>query len=133
MDDAWQAVAQDLHGGHHVQPEDGQVVEVIPAEGLRSQVGMQAAEALETTCPLANARERRDLQAFGVAHDDRFDRPVAADQDPNLAFEFAGEFGEVPRQLLRDDALGGKATTIEVFQLSDLSWLQSREIAMDTR
>jgi hypothetical protein len=40
-----------------------------------------------------------------------------------LTFDFVRQFGEIARQLLRDDAVGREATTIEVFKASKLAWL----------
>jgi hypothetical protein len=48
---------------------------------------------------------------------------MAADQEPNLAFDFTREFGEIARQLLGDDAFRRETTTIEMFKASKLAWL----------
>jgi len=58
---------------------------------------------------------------------------MTVDQEPNLTFDFEGEFGEVTRQLLRDDALRRKATPIQVFETPELPRLQTRDKPMDTR
>jgi hypothetical protein len=48
---------------------------------------------------------------------------MAADQEPNLAFDFIREFSEVARQLLGDDAFWREATTIQMFEAAKLAWL----------
>jgi hypothetical protein len=58
---------------------------------------------------------------------------MAVDQKPDLTFDFAGELGEVTRQLLGDDALGREATPIQMFETPELPRLQTRDKAMDTR
>jgi hypothetical protein len=77
---ARQAIGVHLDGDHHVEAENGQIVEVIFAERLGAEVGMQAAQALQATHPLTNALQRWDLQTSGVADHDGFDCAMAADQ-----------------------------------------------------
>jgi hypothetical protein len=48
---------------------------------------------------------------------------MAADQQPNLAFDFTGELCEVARQLLGDDAFRRESTAIQMFEASKLAWL----------
>jgi hypothetical protein len=123
VDQPWKAISLDLDGHHHVQTENSQVVEVIPVERLGAEMGMHTAQALKATDALADTFKRRDLEAFGIAHHDRFDRAMAADQQSNLAFDFMREFAEIARQLLRDDAFWREATPIQVFEASKLVWL----------
>jgi hypothetical protein len=86
-------------------------------------MGMDAAQTLEATDALTDAFQRGDLEAPGIAHHDRFDAAMAADQQPNLALDFTREFGEVARQLLGDDAFRRESTTIQMFEASKLAWL----------
>ena len=48
---------------------------------------------------------------------------MAADQESNLAFDFARELGEVARHFLRDDAIGRETTAIQMFEAAKLAWL----------
>ena len=84
---------------------------------------MHTAQPLEATQPLTDAFKRRDLETPGIAHHDRFDGAMAADQQSNLAFDFAREFGEVARQFLRDDAFWRETTAVQMFEASKLAWL----------
>ena len=58
---------------------------------------------------------------------------MAADQKTDLAFDFTRQFGEVARQLLGDDAFRREATTVQVLEAPELSRLQSRDMAVNTR
>ena len=50
-----------------------------------------------------------------------------------MTLDFTGEFGEVARQLLGDDAFRREATTVQMFEAPELSRLQSRGMAINTR
>jgi hypothetical protein len=113
----------DLDGHHHIQAQNGEVIEVIFVERLGAKVSMYAAQTLQATEALTDTFKRWDLEAFGITHHDRFDGPMTADQNPYLAFDFTRELGEVARQLLGDDAFRRETTTIEMFEASKLAWL----------
>ena len=70
VDHARQAVSLNLDGHHHIQAQDGEVIEVILVERLGAEVGMDTAQALEATDALTNAFQGRDLEASGIAHHD---------------------------------------------------------------
>jgi hypothetical protein len=123
MDHARQAVGLDLDRDHHIQTENGEVIKVVLVERLGTEVGMHTAQSLETTHTLTDAFKRWDLETPGIAHHDRFDGAMAADQKSDLAFDFAREFGEVARQFLRDDAFWRETTAIQMFEASKLAWL----------
>jgi hypothetical protein len=84
---------------------------------------VHTAQALQSTDPLTDAFKGWDFEASGIAHHDRFDGAVTADQDTDLTFNFMGEFAEVARQLLGDDAIWRETTTIEMFEASKLTRL----------
>jgi hypothetical protein len=113
----------DFDGHHHIQAQNGEVVEVILVERLGAQMGMDAAQSLEATEALTDTLQWRDLEAPGIAHHDRFDAAMAADQKPNLTFDFTRKFSEVARQLLGDDAFRRETTTIQMFKATKLAWL----------
>jgi hypothetical protein len=112
-----------LDGHHHVQTQNGEVVEVISIERLGAEMGMDTAQPLQPTDALTDAFQGRNLEAPGIAHHDRFDGAMAADQESNLAFDFTREFGKVARQLLGDDAFRRETTAIQMFEASKLAWL----------
>ena len=123
VDHARQAIGLDFDGHHHIQAQNGKVVEVILVERLGAQMGMDAAQSLEATDALTDTLQWRDLEAPGIAHHDRFDAAMAADQKPNLTFDFTRELGEVARQLLGDDAFRRETTTIQMFKATKLARL----------
>ena len=73
---------------------------------------MHTTKTLQAADALTDTFQRWDLEAFGITHHDRFDGAMATDQQSDLAFDFTRKLGEIPRQLLRDDAFGRKSTTI---------------------
>jgi hypothetical protein len=84
---------------------------------------MHTAQALQPTDALADTLQWWDLYASGIAHHDRFDGAMAADQKPDLAFDFTRELGEVARYLLRDNTFRRETTAIQMFEASKLAWL----------
>jgi hypothetical protein len=123
VDHARQAVGLNLDRHHHIQAQNGEVVEVIPIERLGVEVGMHTTQTLQATDALADTFKRWDLKAFRITHHDRFDSAMAADQEPNLAFDFTRKFGEVARQLLGDDAFRRETTAIQMFKAAKLARL----------
>ena len=84
---------------------------------------MHTTQPLEPADPLPDPFKRRNLEALRITHHDRFNGAMTADQQSNLAFDFMREFGEIARQLLRDDAFRRETATIEMFEASKLAWL----------
>jgi hypothetical protein len=78
---------------------------------------------LEATKALTDTLQRRDLEAPGIAYHDRFDTAMAADQKPNLTFDFTRKFGKVARQFLGDDAFRRETTAIQMFKAAKLARL----------
>jgi hypothetical protein len=123
MDHPWQAIGLDFDSHHHIQAQNGQVVEVILIERLGTQMGMDAAQTLEAAEALTDTLQWRDLEAPGVPHHDRFDAAMAADQQPDLTLNFTRKFAEVARQLLGDDAFRRETTAIQMFKAAKLARL----------
>jgi hypothetical protein len=59
-------------------------------------------------------------------------RPGPIDQHADLAPDFASELGQLPRELVRDQAIGGDVAPEEAFERADLARLQPMGIAEDT-
>jgi hypothetical protein len=123
VDHTRKAVRLHLDRHHHIQTQNGKVIKVIPIERLSAEVGMHTTQPLQATDALADAFKRWDLKALSITHYDRFDSAMAADQQPNLAFNFTRKFGKVARQLLGKDAFRRESTTIQMFEASKLAWL----------
>ncbi|HEX7316047.1 MAG TPA: hypothetical protein VF297_19220 [Pyrinomonadaceae bacterium] len=79
--------------------------------------GAQATEA-----PLADARalEVGPLDAARVADDDRLDVALAVDEGADLPPRLVREFGELARELGRDDLLRRDAARVELLDAPEL-------------
>ena len=86
-------------GGHRIQAQQGQVHEVVLAQGAGVQVGVDQAEALEAALDAPLPGQGGNDQALGVPHDDVGHRALAVHQDPDLAVQLGGNFRQLPGQL----------------------------------
>jgi hypothetical protein len=85
--------------GHRIQAQQGQVHEIVVAQGATVQVGVNHAEALEAALDAPFPGQGRNHQALGVTHDDVGHRALAVHQDPDLAAQLTRNFRQLPRQL----------------------------------
>jgi hypothetical protein len=88
--DAGQPVAANVDGGHQIQPEQGQVGEVILGQPLTGKVGVQAAKAAKTRLANAHAFEIGQDDAACISHDYVLDIAVAVYQNSDLTIGFVG-------------------------------------------
>ena len=120
---------EDRH--HQVEAKEGEVGEVVLGEGLALEVGVNAAQPPQAAAPQAEAGEVGNHDLPVVSHDDMFHRPLAVDDNPQLAVDFPGALGQVAGQFRGDD-LGRRDTAVKnPLQGLDLARLQAREVAAE--
>ena len=124
-----QTLGGDGEGRHRVQAQQRQVHEVVLGQGARVQVGMDEAQALEAAPGAALPGKVGDQQSLGVPHDDVGDHPGPIHQDPHLAAQFPGDFGQLAGQLRGDQFTGGHLAAVEALQPLGLLALKTGEIA----
>ena len=90
---------------HCIQAQQGQVHEIILAQGAGVQVGVDQPKALEAAFTSPLPRQGRNEQALGVPDDDVGHRALAVHQDPDLPAELPGNLGQLPGQF-RGEHLG---------------------------
>ena len=116
---------------HGVQPQQHEVVQVVPSQSLVGEVGVDAAQAAQAPRTGAHAAPVGQLDGSGAADHDVGDRAAAVDQDTDLAAALAAEPRHRPRELLVDEAIRGNAAPGEAFELSDLMGLETVCVAED--
>jgi len=84
-------------------------------------VRVDAAQALEPACCNAIAAQIGDRYLFVVADDGEENLTLAAADDPYLASDFKGKFGEIAGQLLGDDFLRRYPSPVDTLQGLDLA------------
>jgi len=80
VDDAGETVGEGLHGGDHVEAQEGQVREIVVGKLLAVEMGMDQAQSLEAHRGGAEAVEIGDDDPLVIAHDDIGDLAAAGDQ-----------------------------------------------------
>ncbi len=65
LDAAGQAVRQRLDGGHQVEPQERQVVQVVLGQRLAAEVGVHQAQAAEAADAAAQTADVGQVQAGG--------------------------------------------------------------------
>ncbi len=81
---------------------------------------VDAAQAAEAFGADARAAQVGPLDAASVADDDVFDVAFAVDQCAELAAGFVREFGQLARELRRDDLLRRDAARVELLNAAQL-------------
>jgi hypothetical protein len=87
------------HGADEVEPQKGQVRQVIPGERLPVEVGVDESQPLETALAGAELVEARDHDLAVIPHDDEVDVALAADEDADLPVGLSGNLAEGPGKL----------------------------------
>jgi hypothetical protein len=85
LDLARQPTLLDLHSCHHIEAQEGEVVEVVVAEWLAPQVRVHETQATKPSRPAAQAADVWKHEGFGIADDDVTNRAFAREQHANLA------------------------------------------------
>ena len=131
IDAAGQAVTQHLDRGHQVEPQQGEVVEVVAGERLPLQMGVDEPQAAEAADAAAQAADVGQGEAVGVAHDDVADDAVAPEQDSDLPIEPAGGLGQMPGELGGDHLPRVDAAAVGALQCADFGRFDPSGIAVD--
>ena len=88
---------------HQVEAEQHQVGEVVPAQVLVGEVGVEAAQAAQPRPGDPLALQVREFDPVGVADPHPGHRPPAVHQDPHLAADGSGDGRQLPGELLRQE------------------------------
>ena len=102
VDLARQPVRARLHRGHGVQPQEHEVGEVVAGERLVLEVRVDEAQAAQAGMAGAGAADVRQGELPRVSHDDVLHLAAPVEQDAQLPPRFPRQFGEMARQLGRD-------------------------------
>ena len=126
-----QAVVVHAHRHHGVEAQQQQVGPVVPRQPLLAEMGMQAAQSAQTPAAGPQAAPVGQRNRVGIAHHHMLDQPAAIEQHPYLASNLVADFGQVPRELLRDQAIGRHPTPEEALELPSLAGLEAVRITED--
>ena len=128
---AGKPVLEHLDGRHQVEPEQGQVGEVVARERLAVQVGVHQAQTAEPALAGAGAAHIRELQLAGVADHHRLHVPLAIEEDADLPVGLERHLGEVPGELRRDDHPGVDAASVGAAEGVELGGLEAEGVSED--
>jgi len=131
VEHAGEPVRAHADGGHHVQPEQRQVGEVVLGERLRLEVGVHQAQPAEADLAGAGAADVGQLQLVGVADDDPLHVALAVQQHADLAVDLPRQLGEVAGQLRADDVVRADAAAVGVPQPLQLAVLEAEGVSVD--
>ena len=131
MDESGQAVASNIDRRHQVEPEQGQVGQVILGQLLTRKVSMQAAKSPESAFSDTHALEVRKDNAASISDDDMFDVAFSVYKHAHLPVDLVRQFGELPRELLSDDLPRRDASLVELVEALNLIRLQSLYVSFD--
>ena len=90
-----------------VQPQQGKVRQVVPGKGFLVEVAVDKAQAFEAGGGGPEPVKAGDLDLPVVADHYVAYLPFPVDQYPYLPVDFPGELGDVSRQLMGYDSIGG--------------------------
>jgi hypothetical protein len=105
-----------LEGRHEVKAKEDQVHEVVLAERLGPEVGVDATQAAEAAAGAAAARELGNEDGAVIADDDGVDIAASADEEAHLPVHLKGQVSDGTSEVTRDDTLGRDAPAVEPFQ-----------------
>ncbi len=131
VDAARQAVREDFDGGHQVQAQQGEVVQVVAGERLALQMGVDQPQPAEPADAAPEAPDVGQGQAVGVSHDHVADDAVAPEEDTDLPVEPARGFGEVPGKLGGNDLPRVHTAAVGALQGADFGSLDAADVAVD--
>ena len=122
--EAGEAVVAHFDRADEIEAQKRQVGQVVGAEFLPGQVGVDQSEPLEAAGGAAEAVQRWDENVVMQADDDIGDLAPAGDQEADLAVDLAGDLRDLPGQLVGDDPLRRDAPPAE---LPDAPYLRRPE------
>ena len=120
-----------VNGDHQVEAQEREVVQVVLRQLLAAQVRVDGAQAAEAVGADARALQVGPLDAARVADGDVLDVALAVDEGAELAARLVREFGELARELGRDDLLGRDAARVELFDAPELVRLEPLGVAVN--
>ncbi|MCA1816318.1 MAG: hypothetical protein LC746_07920 [Acidobacteria bacterium] len=115
---------------HEIEPEKREIVQVVLRQLLAAQVRVDAAKPAEAVGGDALAAEVRKLDALRVADGDVLDVALAVNEDADLPAGLVREFGELSRELGRDDPLRRNAPRVEFLDAAQLVGLETLRVAV---
>ena len=116
-------------GGHEVQPQQREVRQIVPAEGLVVEMGVDAAQAVEAAGGRPVVIGGGDHDPPVVADHHMRDPALAIHQQADLAADFVRQLAQVARQLGGHQAFRRSAPAVEIFEPADLVGLEAGGVA----
>ena len=117
---------------HEVETQEGQVGEVVPSQGLVTEVRVDEAQAAKARLAGAQTLEVGEEDRPCVPHHDVLDLSLAVREDADLAARLAGELSEVARQLLGQDLVWGDLAAVDVLDPLDLTRFEPLGVAVES-
>ena len=131
VDPARKPVFLHRHGADEVEPQQGQVRQVVPGKRFPVEMGVDEPQPLETALAGAELVEAGDHDLAVIPHDDEVDIALAADEDADLPVGLSGNLAEVPGQLVGENPVNRDFAAVELLDASDLAGLQPGDVAIN--
>jgi len=126
-----QAGLVDADGDHRVEAELRKVGQVVVGQRLVAEKSVDAAQAAKPSLAGAQASPLGHLDA-GLRADHRVGHGAAAiEQHADLTAEVVRELGQLARELVGEEAVGGESAPVEALEGMDLAGLEALGIAED--
>ena len=87
MNEPGQTVASNIDCGHQIEPEQGEVGEVILGQFLAGEMGVQTAKSAEAPLAHTHSLQIRQHDAAGIADDHVFDVAFTIYENAYLAID----------------------------------------------
>ena len=120
-----------LDGCDQVEAEQGQVGQVVRAEGLAVEVGVDQAQAAQAAAPGPVAPQARDGDLSGVPDVDLLNPAAAVEQHPDLSSDLTRDLRKAAGQLGGDDLVLLDASLVKLGQAGFFAWLESEQVAFE--
>jgi hypothetical protein len=123
------SIVADADGGHQVEPQEGQVDQVVAAQRLVAQVGVDQPQAAEAAASSAQASHLGEHDARGVSDEHVLDVAAPGDQHPHLTLDLARHAAQVCAELGGHHLGRGDAPPVDALERLEGAWLEACAVA----
>ena len=121
MGPARQALGGHLDGEDEIQPDKGEVSQVLSGQALGFQMGVDKPQTPTVARAEAVLRQVGNEDAFSVANKDEIDDTAAVDEKAELPLYLPGEGGKLPGCFRRDDLLRPRFCAGQLLEAANLA------------
>jgi hypothetical protein len=124
----WATILPNLNHCNHVQPEQGEIIQVVRGQGFTSEMGVYQSQATKPAGPSTKTSNLRDMQLFSISDNHVAHRSIPAHQHSNLTANLVRYRSQVVSKFWGHNQAGINFSPIGSFQCFDLSGLNSKGV-----